>query len=221
MAGQALRQVTGDPHPYVFQRIWTDKPVDTPVWYADRERGQAVGEIIASTGDWTGSWTGYGEVNADKYLTADLQGGRLSQLIDAGDPAILCSHWQGFYGLHNEDRQGYEAFKTVVRRLKERDPQGERTRWRKCSEISTYACAKEMAQVSVEGGTLSLDLPVQAPEFTLRLTGTAVREVKVDGRPLVRAANHAAFASNTFLAEGEDTLLAFDPAQRSVRVEVS
>ncbi|MBM3277857.1 MAG: hypothetical protein FJY95_07220 [Candidatus Handelsmanbacteria bacterium] len=221
VAGQALRQVTGDPHPYVFQRIWTDKPVDTPVWYIDRERGQAVGEIIAGTGDWTGNWTGYGEVNADKYLSADLRGGRLAQLIDAGEPAILCSHWQGFYGMHSGDRQGFEAFKTVVRRLRERDPRGERTRWRKCSEIANYACAREMAQLTTEGGTIRLDLPVRVAELTLRLSGMEVRQVQVDGAPLERVSSRAAFASNTFLAEGDSVLLAFDPAQRAMRVEVA
>jgi len=34
-------------------------------------------EIIAATGDSTGSSTGYGSVNADAYITADLQGSRL------------------------------------------------------------------------------------------------------------------------------------------------
>ena len=110
VVGIAARQVTGNPTPYFFKRVSADGPVEMPVWYADRETGTAVGEIIASTGDWTGSWTGYGEVNVDKYITADLQGGRLPAVIDAGDPGVLISHWQGFYGLHNDDRRGFNAF---------------------------------------------------------------------------------------------------------------
>ena len=47
---------------------------------------------MACTGDWTGNWTGCGEVDADQYITEDLQGGRLPAVIDAGDPALLCSH---------------------------------------------------------------------------------------------------------------------------------
>ena len=86
VVGIAAREVTGNPTPYFFKRVSADGPVETPVWYADRETGTAVGEIIASTGDWTGSWTGYGEVNVDKYISADLQGGRLPAVIDAGDP---------------------------------------------------------------------------------------------------------------------------------------
>jgi hypothetical protein len=219
-AGQAVRQVTGNPAPYFFQRIFMDRPLETPVWYADREKGQAVGEIIAGTGDWTGNWTGYGEVSVDKYITADLQGGRLPALLEAGEPAILCSHWQGFYGMHGDDLRGFNTLKALVRRLKERDPRGERTRWRKCSQIASYACARQLARVEVEGRSIRLDLPVRVPEFTLRLTGAEVRGVTAEGRPLARAASRAAFASGTFFTEGETTFLAFDPAQRQVRVEV-
>lgn len=220
VAGEAVRDVTGNPTPYFFKRISRGDSVETPVWYADRDGGTAVGEIIASTGDWTGSWTGYGEVNADKYITADLQGGRLPEVIDAGDPAVLISHWQGFYGLHNEDRRGFNAFKTVVRRLEERDPKGERTQWRKCSEITNYACAREMAELTVEDHTIRLDLPVQVPDFTLRIAGSNVRGVSVDGKPLQRAASRAGFKSGCFLREDDATLAAFDPAARRTTVDV-
>lgn len=227
VAGLAVREVTGNPTPYFFKRVSSDGAVETPVWYADRDAGTAVGEIIASTGDWTGSWTGYGEVSVDKYITADLQGGRLPAVINAGDPAILISHWQGFYGLHNDDRRGFNTFKTVVRRLKELDPKGERTQWRKCSEITNYACAREMAEVTVEraassldGHTIHLDLPVRVPDFTLRLTDVDVREVIVDGKPLAQAFTRASFKSGTFFMEGNATFVAFDPKERQTIVEV-
>ncbi len=219
-AGEAVRQVTGNPVPYFFQRVSREAAVDTPVWYPDRPSGQATGEIIASTGDWTGNWTGYGEADADKYITPDLEGGRLPALIDAGEPAVLISHWQGFYGLHDGDRRGFRAFKKVVGRLAERDPRGERTRWRTSSQITTYACAREMAEVAVEGNTVRLDLPVRTPDLTLRLTDGEVRSVRVDGRPLARASTRAAFKSGTCLMEDGAALAAFDPARRRVLVEV-
>ena len=220
VVGIAAREVTGNPTPYFFKRVSADGPVEMPVWYADRETGTAVGEIIASTGDWTGSWTGYGEVNVDKYISADLQGGRLPAVIDAGDPGVLISHWQGFYGLHNDDRRGFNAFKTVVRRLKERDPNGERTQWRKCSEITNYACAREMAEIVVEDNTIRLDLPVCVPDFTLRLTGVDVRGVSVDGEDLTRAGNRTAFKSNTFFTENNATFVAFNPTHRQPVIAV-
>jgi hypothetical protein len=220
-AEQALRSVTGNPTPYLFKRVNSDGPVETPVWYPDREAETAMGEIIACVGDYTGSWTGYGEVNAEKYITADLQGGRLPAVINAGDPTVLISHWQGFYGLHDDDRRGFNTFKTVVRRLEERDPQGERTRWRKCSEITTYAIAKEMAEVSINGNTILLDLPVRVPEFTLRIQQSTVQAVTVDGKPLTQAANRAAFENETFYREGDTTFIAFTPASRSASIVIN
>ncbi|MBM3238820.1 hypothetical protein FJZ31_21225 [Candidatus Poribacteria bacterium] len=227
VTGLAVREITGNPTPYFFKRVSSDGAVETPVWYADRDVGTAVGEIIASTGDWTGSWTGYGEVSVDKYITADLQGGRLPAVINAGDPAVLISHWQGFYGLHNDDRRGFNTFKTVVRRLKELDPKGERTQWRKCSEITNYACAREMAEITVkqaasslDGHTIQLDLPVRVPDFTLRLTDVDVRGVSVDGKPLAQASNRASLKSGTFFTEDNVTFIAFDPKERRTIVEV-
>lgn len=220
VAGIAVREVTGNPTPYFFKRFSSDGLVETPVWYADRDTGTAVGEILASTGDWTGSWTGYDEFSADNYITADLQGGRLPALIEAGEPAILCSHWQGFYGMHNDDRRGFNTLKTVVRRLKELDPKGERTQWRKCSEITNYACAREMAEVSVEEHTIQLELPVCVPDFTLRLTDADIRGISVDGKPLRQAPTRASFKTETFFKEDNAVLFAFEPKKRRTTVEV-
>lgn len=225
VAGGAIRSVTGDPAPYFFKRV-TDEPitragqVEVPVWYPDPAAGTATGEIIASTGDWTGSWTGYGEVNADKYLTTDLQGGRVAELMAAGEPVIFCSHWQGFYGMHNEDRRGFRALQTVVARLKELDPRGERTRWRKCSEITRYACATRMANLSVAGDEVRLHLPLVVPEVTLSLTDLRPSVLAVDGRPLRQVSHRRDFVSGTWLSEGDQTLVAFDPAGPQVTLTV-
>ncbi|HET7768979.1 MAG TPA: hypothetical protein VFN74_09380 [Chloroflexota bacterium] len=245
LAGEAVRRVTGNPTPYVFQRVSSaaedggeargedrragarpgGRPVDTPVWYADRAAGAAVGEAIACVGDHTGSWTGYGEVDPDKYVTEDLAGGRLPQVIDAGDPCILVSHWQGFYGMHDGDRAGFRALQTVVDRLRQRDPYGERTVWRKTSEITSYSCMRALAAVSSgtydEGVEVILDLPVRAPELTLRLSGVgAVRSVTADGHPLARAETRRHFHSGTYLLESEGLLLSYDPQARSSRISV-
>jgi hypothetical protein len=214
VAGEAVRSVTGAATPYFFKRVADDLTVETPVWYPNSDAGTAVGEIIASTGDWTGSWTGYGEADADRYITADLQGGRLPQLIDAGEPVVFCSHWQGFYGMHNEDRRGFQVLQTVVRRLQELDPHSERTQWLKSSAITNYACSREMATVSVEGDTISLDLPVRVPDLTLRITGESIAGVAVDGRPLRRAASRRDFGSESAWVTPEATYVAFTPSQQ-------
>ncbi len=219
-AGLALREVTGNPTPYFFKRFSGDGPVEVPVWYADKNSGTAVGEIIASVDDWTGSWTGYDHVSVDKYITSDLQGGRIPALINAGEPAILCSHWQGFYGMHNDDRRGFNTLKAVVRRLMELDPKGERMQWRKCSEITKYACAREMANISIEDKTINLDLPVRVPDFTLRIKGADVKSVSVNGIPLACASTRSSFKSKTFLKEGDITFIAFDPSERHNSIKI-
>ncbi|GIX08085.1 MAG: hypothetical protein KatS3mg115_2488 [Candidatus Poribacteria bacterium] len=221
VAGEAVREVTGNPTPYFFKRIERSPEVPVPVWYPDREKGQAVGEIIAGTGDWTGSWEGYRPADPDRYITPDLEGGRMVELIEAGLPAIAISHWQGFYGMHAEDQRGFKAFRTVVRRLRERDPRGERTRWLKPSEIARYACMREMAQWTVHGTAIHLDLPVLAPELTLHVQGVQARGVRVDHEELRPVSGQLDFSAGTFYTPDRSTTwIAFTPTHRSPVVEL-
>lgn len=221
VAERALRAATGNPTPYYFHDVVDHgTEIDTPVWRIDRERGTAIAEIIACAGDRTGSWTGYGEADADYYITEDLEGGRLPQVIEAGSPCIAISHWQGMYGLHDGDRRGFRALRAVVERLRRRDPAGERTRWRSCSEIANYACMRHLATVRTEEGRVLLDLPVRAPELTLRLRGVRARCVAA-GAALREVASRRDFAGGTFLLEGPDTWIAFDPAPGRRQAEVT
>jgi hypothetical protein len=215
-AGIAVGEVTGNKTPYFFKRIELDNTnVEVPVWHADREKGTAVGEIIACTNDYTGSWTGYGEVNADYYITEDLNGGRLPEVIDAGSPCVLCSHWQGFYGLHNEDRRGFKTFKTVVNRLRERDPYNEATCWRKVSEITNYACALELADMQVTDNKIVFDFPVKAPDITLSIECGKPAKVSNDGKPLKEVTEKKDLAADTYCQDGGKILAAFTPAHRN------
>jgi len=217
VAGEAVRSVTGDPCPYFFKRIEKGSRVETPVWYPDPANGVATGEIIASTGDFTGSWTGYGRVDADYYISHDLKRGRLVELFAARQPMVLCSHWQGFYGMHDRDRRGFHALQTVVRRLHRLDPEGAFLRWRKCSEITDYACMRAMAQVRLSDNELFVTVPFRCPELTLRVDAR-LDGVTVAGKPLRRVGRRADFESGCFLVDGGSTLLAFDPASREVRI---
>jgi len=223
MTGQGCRRVTGLPTPYFFQRlVLEDTQIDTPVWYPDAQAGTAVGEIIACTDDYTGSWTGYGEVDAAYYITPDLQGGRLPAVIDAGSPCVICSHWQGMYGLHNGDRRGFHTLRTAVERLRQRDPAGTRTRWRTCGEITTYACARELADLTVDGYQVTLTVPLAVPELTLRVRGVQPGSITAGGMPLRQVGSRDAFTTGAFYGEGDETLLAFDPpaGERQVTIAV-
>jgi len=134
---------------------------------------------------------------------------------------VFCSHWQGFYGLHNDDRRGFRVLQTLLTRLRELDPRGELTRWRKCSEITNYACAREMATVQVDGDTVRLHLPIAVPELTLQITGTDVQAVTANGVPLRQAANRAAFESGTYLKTDEGALVAVDGRAGQTEIAVA
>ncbi|MBT5875519.1 MAG: hypothetical protein HOH43_19005, partial [Candidatus Latescibacteria bacterium] len=220
IAGAAVRAETGKATPYFFQRGSEDTPVDTVVWHPDADLGQATGEIQYATNDWTGNWTGYGVSSADKYITEDLAGGRLPQVINAGDPAVMCSHWQGFYGMHDGDRRGFHTLKTVVNRLKLRDPTGEATRWRTCSQITDYACARNMATVANKGREVNLELPLRVPELTLRIDTGNVSGISVSDGPLKQVTEKRYFESGTFWRKGDTTLAAFNPSSRTETVTI-
>lgn len=220
--GQALRKTTKQATPFFFTRSSIRGYVDAPVWHIDREQGTAVGEIISCTDDWTGNWTGYGDVDADRYITQDLQGGRLPEVIETGSPAVMCSHWQGFYGLHDSDQRGFNTLKTVVSRLKEYDPDGEQTIWRKCSEIADYACCREMADLKVREQSVELNLPVGCQDFTLKLSDADIKRVKVDGKTLKSVETRKQFTTGTWYRPHHETvLIAFNTSSGSLRVDVN
>lgn len=151
---------------------------------------------------------------------AEWCGGRVPELISAGEPVILCSHWQGFYGMHDDDRRGFDTLKSVVKRIRQRDPHFERTQWRRVGEIMSYQCAQEMAELKTGEGDIVLDLPVRVPELTLKLTDVDCGRILVDGQALKEVHSRREFADGTFYKEGKSTLVAFTPDRRKCTVEV-
>ena len=202
LTGAVLSKVTGNACPYFFKRIEDGTAIETPVWYADAESGTAVGEIIAATQDHTGSWEGYRQADADYYIREDGSGGRLVELIRLRQPAIMCSHWQGFYGLHDGDRRGFRVLQQVVERLRTHDPDGSRTLWQKPSQITRYACARSMANLESVEGQVRLNLPMGAENLTLAAETPCPATVCFDGKPLEQAASRAAFGAHGWFWEG-------------------
>ncbi len=213
VVGNAVRSVTNNSAPFFFQRAEYDPPIPIPVWYADQSAGTAVGEIVASVPDNTGSWTGYDPVSVDKYITADLQEGCIPAMLNAGSPCILLSHWQGFYGMHNKDRRGFRTLKTVVERLSQRDPYGEHILWQKISEITNYACAREMASITVTENEVHMKLPLPVANFTLRITEVNPSTILVNRQPLTPVTSKRDFCSGTFYSDGKQTFVSFDPTR--------
>ena len=76
---------------------------------------QCVVSMLCCTDDWFGGWDGLQPGSVDRFITKDLKGGRLPEVIGRGEPAILFCHWAGIY--FNGQEVGFNVFKGIVERL--------------------------------------------------------------------------------------------------------
>ncbi len=120
--------------------------------------------IIACTGDWFGGWDGLTPGNADRFITPDLSGGRLVEVIEAEEPAIFLCHWPGIY--YNGEELGFDIFKTVVTRLEEKY---DHLLWMTLSEIADYWAARQYSSYRVAGKTIEILAPFAAQLFTIQI----------------------------------------------------
>jgi hypothetical protein len=174
----SVADVFGAEIPHYFRHLFTDdRSVAPMVEYAaglDTDDPSCVVSIIGCTSDWFGGWDGLEKGTVDQFITADLEGGRLPQVIDRGEPAILVCHWPGIY--FNGEEYGFNVFKEVVRRLHMRY---DHLHWMKLSEISRYWAAKELTRVEKTERGFAFHAPFACPDFTVRLPSTE------DGPPTV------------------------------------
>jgi hypothetical protein len=152
----------------------------------------------------------------DQFITADLRGGRLPQVIDKGEPAILVCHWPGIY--FNGDEVGFAIFKEVVRRLHARY---DNLIWMKQQEIARYWAAKELTQISRQGSRITFDAPFAAPRFTVRVSAKTAQPPTVTTAGattrLERVQNPLWLKSGGWYQDDKGTTLCFDlPKGRSV-----
>ncbi|MBM83970.1 MAG: hypothetical protein CMJ78_25725 [Planctomycetaceae bacterium] len=132
--------------------------------------------IPAGTGDWFGGWQGDRISEPDRYCNADATSGRLVELIQRGQPAVLLCHWPGMYS--NGASEGFHAFQRIVKSLASRF--GERTIWMKLTEMARYWAAKELTGIKREAGAITLDAPFAAPAFTMHVSGDVKNAPSLD-----------------------------------------
>jgi hypothetical protein len=103
--------------------------------------------VPAGTGDWFGGWDGDRPPEDQKYVNDDATAGRMVELIDRGEPAVMFGHWAGFYS--HGTKKGFEACKRVITTInaKYRD----RTVWMKTSEMARYWAARELTRIERAG----------------------------------------------------------------------
>lgn len=210
----AVRDVYGAEIPHFFRDLFTEKgkSVAPQVLHPSDLNGtnpKCVVSIPGCTDDWFGGWDGLVPGNADKFITEDLLSGRMVDVIDSGEPAIIVCHWPGIY--FNGDRVGFNILKQVKKRL---DQKYDHLNWMKLSEIARYWAAKELTTIAVNGNRMTLKAPFSTPGFTIKLN-SAVRDPgkkigEAEIKPFVRVKDLKALRSDTWYYDKTGSVLCFN-----------
>ena len=221
---ESVRDVYGSEIPHYFRDLFTekDKSVAPQVLYSSDLEGpdpKCVVSVIGCTGDWFGGWDGLEPGNVNRFITEDLQSGRMVEVIDSGEPAIMVCHWPGIY--FNGDKIGFNILKEIKKRL---DQKYDNLIWMKLSEIARYWAAKELTTISESRDRLILKAPFATHGFTIRING-AVRDarIKTEGeeKPLTRIKDLKALMEGTFFPERTGSILCFNLAKGENEVIIS
>ncbi len=165
---QAVRDVFNAEIPHYFRHLYSEgeKSVAPRVENASGLDGpdpRCVVSIIGCAGDWTGGWDNTPPGGVDKFISEDLQTGRMVEVITRGEPALALAHWTGIYW--NGQELGFKIWQEVVRRLHARF---DNLLWMKLSEISRYWAARELTRIEHTGNRLTFRAPYACPAFTVQ-----------------------------------------------------
>ncbi|MCG8648258.1 MAG: hypothetical protein MI861_00405 [Pirellulales bacterium] len=169
--------------------------------------------VPAGTGDWFGGWQGDTLAQADRYCNAEATSGRMVELIQRRQPAVMLCHWPGIYSNGSED--GFNAFRRIVLSLAERF--GEQTLWMKLSEIGRYWAAKQLTAIVRQGGRIRLDAPFDTPRFTMQLKGVRgpiLHRTELALTKLRQISHPAALDSGTWLQRDDGSAVVCFDLQR-------
>ncbi len=222
---QSVRAVFGAEIPHYFRDLYDrgTESVAPRVEYAgglDGPDPRCVVSILGCTGDWTGSWDCSTPEGADRFITEDLRRGRMVDVIERGEPAIMVCHWTGIYW--NGQELGFKIFQEVVRRLQARF---DSLIWMKLAEVSRYWAARELTRIESSGEAVVFNAPFACPQFTVRLAKrekTALRLIAGQTTsPLREAASLRQLVPGTWFRQGQDVLACFSLPKGRSRLEQS
>ncbi len=222
---QAVRDVYGSELPHYFKYVSGGKESTEPkaehVQGLDTDDPRAVMNVPAGTGDWFGGWDGDREPEGHRYANDDATKGRMVELIERGEPAVMLCHWPGMYT--HGTKKGFQAFKQVVVALEGR--YGDQTIWMKVSEIGRYWAAKQLTQIERNGNRVTLTAPFAAPQYTLRFAAKGSVPPKLSQGdapiPLEEAANMHDLKSGKWLREAGSVVVCFDLPKGQVSLTVT
>ena len=210
---EAVRYVYGSEISHYFRDLFTEKgkSVAPQVLHPagiDGPDPSCVVSILGCTGDWFGGWDGLVPGNPDLFITRDLSSGRMVDVIDSGEPAVMVCHWPGIY--YNGEKTGFNILKEVKKRL---DQKYNNLIWMKLSEISRYWAAKELTSIKPEDKRILLKAPFSAPGFTIKIDSGARNPILItrgEKKPLVKIKDKLELKSNTWFTDKAETVLCFD-----------
>jgi hypothetical protein len=220
---ESVRDVFGAEVPHYFRHVYDrgDESVAPRVEYAsglDTADPRCVVSIIACTGDWTGGWDNTPPAGADRFITGDLQHGRMVDVILRGEPALMLAHWTGFYW--NGEELGLKVFQEVVGRLHARF---DHLIWMKLSALARYWAAKELTRIERDARGVALHAPFACPEFTVSLAGAdmAAPTFSTDRavHPLARIASPGDLSAGAWVPSGRDAVFCVDLPKGSSRID--
>ena len=211
---EAVRNVYGSGISHYFRDLFTEKgkSVAPQVLHPSDLNGtdpKCVVSILGCTNDWFGDWDGLHPGSADRFITEDLLSGRMVDVIESGEPAIMVCHWPGIY--FNGDHVGFNILKQVKKRL---DQKYDHLVWMKLSEIARYWAAKELTIITSSSNGISLKAPFASSGFTMKLN-TQLRKpgLKTGGdqiSPFTRVNAVNEIKSNTWYSDKTGSILCFD-----------
>jgi len=221
---QAVTEVYGTEIPHYFKYVsGGDESTQPKLEHAedlDTDNPRVVVNVPAGTGDWFGGWDGDRQPEGHRYAADDAGSGRLVDLIQRGQPAVMLCHWPGMYTHGTE--QGFKALQRVVLALESRFR--DRTVWMKISEIARYWAAKELTRIERTAGRITLTAPFAAPNFTVRLATSAKGPPKLthNGKPIALAevATPRALTVGTWLSQEDGQIVCFDLPKGQVEMVV-
>jgi hypothetical protein len=222
---QSVQEVYGTEIPHYFRDLYTekDKSVKPLVLYPsglNSANPKCVVSIIGCTEDWFGGWDGLTPGSADKMITEDLLSGRMVEVIESNEPAIMVCHWPGIY--FNGSRTGFNILKEVVKRLNQKY---DHLLWMKLNEIARYWAARELTFITISGNKIILKAPFSASAFTIKLNfpiqNTGIKNEGEDQPPLFRINDKKSIKSNTWYSDRSSTILCFDLKKGSSEISLT
>jgi hypothetical protein len=223
---QSVRDVFHAEIPHYFRHLYSEGPqsVAPRVEYASGLNGpdpRCVVSIIGCTGDWTGGWDNTPPGGVDKFITEDLQSGRMVEVIQRGEPAFALGHWTGIYW--NGQELGFKVWQEVVRRLHARF---DNLLWMKLSEVARYWAARELTRMERTGNRVSFFAPFRCPTFTVQFNAppnTIPRFVDRGGAPALdsEVKRLLDLKSGAWHRDGETVTVCFDLPKGNSAVEMS